>query len=159
MSIFPTKILLATDSSEEAELALSTALDLANSTNSQLHVVTVGPLNPDPSYASHEASLHWETYEQASEAIRKEAQEILDNQVRKIEEGGGSVQEAHLRRGRKDEEIVRVAEEIGAGLIVMGSRGLGGMRRALMGSVSDGVMRHAHCPVLVVRKEKDQAPL
>jgi hypothetical protein len=43
MSIFPAKILLATDSSEEAELALSTALDLANSTTSQLHVVTVGP--------------------------------------------------------------------------------------------------------------------
>jgi len=159
MSIFPTKILLATDSSEEAELALSTAIDLANTTNSQLHVVTVGPWNPDPSYASHEASLRWETYEQASEAIGKEVQEILDNQVRKIEEGGGTVQEAHLRRGRKDEEIVRVAEEIGAGLIVMGSRGLGGVRRALMGSVSDSVMRHAHCPVLVVRKEKDQATL
>jgi nucleotide-binding universal stress UspA family protein len=159
MSIFPTKILLATDSSEEAELALSTAIDLANSTNSQLHVVTVGPWNPDPSYASHEASLRWETYEQASEAIGKEVQEILDNQVRKIEEGGGTVQEAHLRRGRKDEEIVRVGEEIGAGLIVMGSRGLGGVRRALMGSVSDSVIRHAHCPVLVVRKEKDQATL
>ncbi len=151
MSIFPTKILLATDSSEEAELALSTAVDLANSTNSQLHVVTVGPWNPDPSYASHEASLRWETYEQASEAIGKEVQEILDNQVRKIEEGGGTVQEAHLRRGRKDEEIVRVAEEIGAGLVVMGSRGLGGIRRALMGSVSDSIVRHAHCPVLVVR--------
>ena len=159
MSIFPTKILLATDSSEEAELALSTAIDLANSTNSHLHVVTVGPWNPDPSYASHEASLRWETYEQASEAIGKEVQEILDNQLRKIEEGGGTVQEAHLRRGRKDEEIVRVAEEIGAGLIVMGSRGLGGVRRALMGSVSDSVLRHAHCPVMVVRKEKDQASL
>jgi nucleotide-binding universal stress UspA family protein len=36
-------------------------------------------------------------------------------------------------------------------LIVMGSRGLGGIRRALMGSVSDAVVRHAHCPVLVVR--------
>jgi nucleotide-binding universal stress UspA family protein len=74
--------------------------------------------------------------------------------VRKIEEGEGSVQEAHLRRGRKDQEIVRVAEEIRAGLIVMGSRGMGGVRRALMGSVSDSVIRHAHCPVLVVRKEK-----
>ena len=48
-------------------------------------------------------------------------------------------------------------EDIGAGLIVMGSRGLGGMRRALMGSVSDSVVRHAHCPVLVVRPEKEQA--
>src|SRR4028119_2198333 len=89
MSIFPTKVLLATDSSEEAELSLSTAIDLANSTNSQLHVVTVGPGNPDPAYASHEVSLRWETYEQASEAIGKEVQQILDNQLRKIEEGGG----------------------------------------------------------------------
>ena len=159
MSIFPTKILLATDGSEEAELALSTAIDLANSTNSHLHVVTVGPWNPDPAYAVHEASLRWETYEEVSGAIGKEAQEILDEQVRKIEEEGGSVQEAHLRRGRKDQEIVRLAEEIGAGLIVIGSRGRGGVRRALMGSVSDSVVRHAHCPVLVVRIQKQQAAL
>jgi len=38
----------------------------------------------------------------------------------------------------------------------MGSRGLGGLRRLLMGSVSDSVIRHAHCPVLVVRKEEPQ---
>ena len=159
MSIFPTKILLATDGSEEAELARKTAVDEANSTNSELHVVTVGPWNPDPAYATHEASLRWQTYEEVSGAIGKEAQQILDDQVRKIEEEGGSVQEAHLRRGRKDQEIVRLAEEIGAGLIVIGSRGRGGVRRALMGSVSDSVVRHAHCPVLVVRKEKEQAAL
>jgi nucleotide-binding universal stress UspA family protein len=52
---------------------------------------------------------------------------------------------------------VALAEELGAGLIVMGCRGLGGVRRALMGSVSDSVVRHAHCPVLVVRQEKEQA--
>ena len=159
MSIFPTKILLATDGSEEAQLALSTAVDLATSTNSELHVVTVGPWNPDPAYAVHEASFRWETYQEASEAIGKEAREILDQGVRKIEEAGGRVQEAHFRRGRKDQEIVNLSEEIGAGLIVMGSRGRGGVRRALMGSVSDSVVRHAHCPVLVVRKEKHQAAL
>lgn len=159
MSIFPTKILLATDGSEEAQLALSTAVDLATSTDSQLHLATVGPSNPDPVYATHEVSLRWETYEEVSEEIGKEAQETLDNQVRTIEEAGGRVQEAHLRRGRKDQEIVRLGEEIGAGLIVMGSRGHGGVRRALLGSVSDSVVRHAHCPVLVVRKERDQAAL
>ena len=61
------------------------------------------------------------------------------------------MQEAYCRKGRVDQEIVELGEEIGAGLIVMGSRGLGGLRRALMGSVSDSVVRHAHCPVMVVR--------
>ena len=78
---------------------------------------------------------------------------MLDAQVRKVEEFGGKVAEAHLRMGeRRDQAIVRQADEIGAGLIVMGSRGLGGFRRALMGSVSDSVVRHAHCPVMVVRR-------
>ncbi len=49
------------------------------------------------------------------------------------------------------EQIVNLAEEIRAGLIVVGSRGRSGIRRALMGSVSDSVVHHAHCPVLVVR--------
>jgi nucleotide-binding universal stress UspA family protein len=69
------------------------------------------------------------------------------------------VTQAYLRLGRPDEgaitvaeQIVNQAEEIRAGLIVVGSRGLGGIRRALMGSVSDSVVRHAHCPVLVVRR-------
>jgi nucleotide-binding universal stress UspA family protein len=48
------------------------------------------------------------------------------------------------------EEVVSLAEELGVGLIVMGSRGHGGIRRALMGSVSASVVRHAHCPVMIV---------
>jgi nucleotide-binding universal stress UspA family protein len=62
------------------------------------------------------------------------------------------VAEAHLLRGEPDKEVVHLSEEIGAGLIIMGSRGLGGIRRALMGSVSDSVVRHAHCPVMIVRE-------
>jgi nucleotide-binding universal stress UspA family protein len=155
MSIFPTKILLATDGSREAQLAARTAVDLASSTNSELHVVTVVPGNPDPAYHVHEASLSYETYEQALEAVKGEAQKVLNEQVQKIEEAEGTVKEAHLRIGeRRDQAIVHLAEELGAGLIVLGSRGLGGVRRALMGSVSDSVVRHAHCPVMVVRPEK-----
>jgi nucleotide-binding universal stress UspA family protein len=71
--------------------------------------------------------------------------------VEKGRSAGGKVAEAHLRVGAAATEIVALAEDIEAGLIVMGSRGLGRIRRALMGSVSDGVVRHAHCPVLVVR--------
>ena len=70
---------------------------------------------------------------------------------------GGTVAQAHLRMGTPAAEIVELAEELGVGLVVVGSRGLGGIRRALMGSVSDSVVRHAHCLVLVVRKEEESA--
>ena len=153
MSIFPTKILLATDGSKDAELALRTAVDIAGSTGSELHVITVGPGRPDPVYWIHQASLRYETYEEALRAVRREAQEVLDGQVRKIHEAGGTVARAHLNMDeRRDEAIVHLADELPAGLIVMGSRGHGGIRRALMGSVSDSVVRHAHCPVLIVRR-------
>jgi Universal stress protein family len=56
-----------------------------------------------------------------------------------------AVTRSSLREGRPANEIVRLIEELGAGLIAVGSKGLGGVRRALMGSVSDSVVRHAHC--------------
>ena len=143
MSIFPTTILLATDGSSDAELARTTAVDLANSTNSELHVVTV--TLGYPSYDVRNPAV--------VEQLREQAEEILNEQA------GGKVAEKHLRIAERyrAQQIVQVAEDIGAGLIVMGSRGLGGVRRALMGSVSDSVVRHAHCPVLIVRPEKEQA--
>jgi nucleotide-binding universal stress UspA family protein len=79
---------------------------------------------------------------------------MLEGQAEKISEMDVEVSGIHAVAGRPDTEIVRVAEEVGAGLIVLGSRGLGGLRRALVGSVSDSVVRHAHCPVLVVRSEE-----
>src|SRR5215216_7550765 len=137
MSIFPTTILLATDGSKEAQLAASTAADLANSTNSELHLLTVAPGNPDPVYQIHEGNLRYETYQQALEAVKGETQKVLDEQVQKVEEAGGSVKEAHPRIDKPpDQAIIHLAEELGVGLIVMGSRGLGGVRRALMGSIS-----------------------
>ena len=158
MSIFPTKILLATDGSREAQLAATTAADLASATNSELHLLSVAAGNPDPVYQIHEAGLRYETYEQALQAVKGETQEVLEEQVRKVRQAGGSVKEAHLRIGeRRDRAIIHMAEELGAGLIVMGSRGLGGVRRSLMGSVSDSVVRHAHCPVMIVRPE-EQGP-
>ena len=87
--------------------------------------------------------------------IKQMGQRLLDEQVRWVEEAGGTVAGAHFRMARPDEGILAVGEDIGAGLMVLGSRGLGGVKRALMGSVSDSVVRHAHCPVLVVRIEED----
>jgi nucleotide-binding universal stress UspA family protein len=153
MSIFPTRILLATDGSEQAELAALRAVDLADATHSELHVVHVGVvpifLQSYPGTLGYERKL----YEQIEEVSR----ELLLKECWRVKAAGGAVAGTHLRMGAVALEIVALAEELQANLIVMGSRGLGGVRRALMGSVSDSVVRHAHCPVLVVRQEKEQA--
>ena len=148
MGIFPTRILLATDGSQDA-LALRAALDLSSSTASELHVVHAWQAFPEYSHPSIAMASDSALYE-------REAQEVLFEQLDKIEEAGAIAVGAHLKRGRAAETITDVAKDLGAGLIVMGSRGLGGVRRALMGSVSDSVVRHAHCPVLVVRQEKER---
>ncbi|HSK99813.1 MAG TPA: universal stress protein [Rubrobacteraceae bacterium] len=149
MSIFPTRIVLATDGSEEAELAATTAADLASSTRSELHVAIV-LAESDYVHPYYEVR-----FPEAAETLRREAREelqkVLDEQVKRIREAGGNVAQAHLRTGEPDKEIIALAEELGSSLVVVGSRGLSGVRRALMGSVSDSVVRHAHCPVMVVR--------
>jgi nucleotide-binding universal stress UspA family protein len=145
MSIFPTRILLATDGSEEAQLAATTAADLAKSTNSELHVVHVGqgPLVYHPERHGYRAEY---------ERHEKDAQQLLEAEVKRINGAGATVAQAHLRMGRADEELVDLAQSLGAGMIVMGSRGQGRLGRALMGSVSESVVRHAHCPVTIVRQ-------
>jgi nucleotide-binding universal stress UspA family protein len=152
MSIFPTKILLATDGSKDAELARTTAVDLAT-TDSELHVVYVASgLPPYVGYLSHDDRIP-----EVVEQLRKRAHIILDEQVQKIERDGGSVAQKYLKiaerigERHRAQQILRVAEDIDAGLIVMGPRGRGGVRRALMGCVCDSVVRHAPCPVLMVR--------
>jgi nucleotide-binding universal stress UspA family protein len=151
MSIFPTKILLATDGSREATLAARTAVDLANKTGSELHVAFVLRTHDAPDLST----LDFDTEKAHEEEIKQMGQRLLDEQVRRVEEAGGTVAGAHFKVARPDQGILAIGEDVGTGLIVLGSRGLGGVKRALMGSVSDSVVRHAHCPVLVVRKEDD----
>jgi nucleotide-binding universal stress UspA family protein len=158
MSIFPTKVLVATDGSREAQLAAQTAADLSQKTNSELHVVHVfgiAPVGP-PVYpqATTLQSVEFEAESDQRQRITEQrARELLDAEVEKLRSEGATLAGEHLIEGWVASGIVGLAEELGAGLIVMGSRGLGGIRRALMGSVSDSVVRHAHCPVMVVREE------
>ncbi len=158
MSIFPTKILLATDGSSEAELATRTAVDLAQKTGSELHLIHVldvaqiamgAAVTTDPMMGLEEPDpILEERLERLSEQRGKE---VLDTEVERARSAGVTVAQAHLKMGGVTREIVQLAEDLGAGLIVMGSRGRGRIRRALMGSVSDSVVRHAHCPVTIVR--------
>jgi nucleotide-binding universal stress UspA family protein len=84
--------------------------------------------------------------------VREKAEKRLDEAVKQVEQVGGTVTQSHLRIGNPEEEILKFCDEqSGFGLIVMGSRGLGPIKRRLMGSVSESVVRHAQYPVLVAR--------
>lgn len=148
MSVFPTKILLATDGSAEAASATETAVELSKGTGSEVHLVYVLPA-PAQLIGHHLYSN--EMRESVIERAEAEARDFLEEQARRIESDGGKLAETHLGSGEPDKEILRLAETLDAGLIVIGSRGLGAIGRTLMGSVSDAVVRHAHCPVFVVR--------
>jgi nucleotide-binding universal stress UspA family protein len=156
MSVFSGTVLLATDGSLESTRAARMAAELSKNLGLELHVVYVEPL-PDP-YAVPETLIYDPEYR---DEIRKIAEREAREKLEKIKEVGGEVAKAHARIGRPDVEIVDLAEELEAGLVVLGSRGLGPLKRAMMGSISDSVVRHAHGPVLVVRgngRERDYLP-
>jgi nucleotide-binding universal stress UspA family protein len=150
----PTKVLLATDGSQDARLAANSALDLSKKLDSELHVVYVEPM-PEKHTTSGLMRFRVDLPAEVVERVEQDAKTKLQEQVQKIEQAGGKVAQSYPRVGLPEAEIVALAEELGVGLIAMGSRGLGGIRRALMGSVSDSVVRHAHCPVLVVRRAEE----
>ena len=153
-----TKMLLATDSSPEAAKAARMAITLSRDLGSELHVLCMGQV--PSAYAPAESEiLDYEFWKEMREFAKSEASERLEEEVQKIEAAGSKVEKPHVAVGRPDAEIVRLAEEIGAEMVVLGSRGLGPLRRVLLGSVSNSVVRHAHASVLVVRSNREGGSL
>ena len=111
MDIFPTRILLAIADSEEADLATRKAVDLADYTGSELHVVYVGQppnflMRNDPDTLGINRGLY--------EEIERESLEVLWNLTWRVKAAGGTVAGAHLRMGVVAEEIVNIARELEA---------------------------------------------
>ena len=145
------RILLAAHGSEGTEFAAHTAILLANSADCELHLVYVERVPGYPAYAPLSAQhLEWELQEDAERAGLERLWEL----DRTIRIAGGTVAGAHLRIGVVAEEVVGLAEELEVDLIVVGTRGRGVIGRTLMGSVSDSVIRHARCPVVVARSQE-----
>ncbi|MBX6764318.1 MAG: universal stress protein [Rubrobacteraceae bacterium] len=140
-------MLLAVDGSRGSDEAGRIAAGIAKVIGSELHLIHVAP---EPLVLPYDVPQE-EELPPILQLARKNARTFVDEQAQRLEGMGAKVAGTHPVLGRPDVEIVAVAEEIGADLVVVGSRGLGGLRRALMGSVSDSVVRHAHCSVLVVR--------
>jgi nucleotide-binding universal stress UspA family protein len=140
MNHFPTKILLATDGSEDAAQATTAAVDIAERSGSELHLIHVW-------HDVHTARVH----AFVKRELRRQGRETLDEEVQRIEEMGGTVTRSHLREGRTFEEVIKLGDELEAGLLLVGSHGYRGLRRMLMGSQSEDIVHHADRPVLVVR--------
>ena len=148
MTDLPRRVLVATDGSEHATLAVRAAADLSNRADAELHVVHLRkPLPVQPSLSR--PAYFDRVFEENADLYEEETRQLMRRQVFRAKAEGADVADAHLREGRAAEEITGLARELAADLVVVGSRGLDALRRLALGSVSTDVLRTARGPVLV----------
>ena len=151
------KILVAMDGSEHAANALTFTLRFPFPLDSEISVVTVAsdiPMLPDELDALDEAQR--EQLEQANRALLEDAEQLVQQQGARLQADGWAGS-AIVRAGDAVDEILAVAEHLDADLIVLGSHGAGLAERFLLGSVSESVLEHASCSVLIVKKPGEDA--
>ncbi len=139
-------ITVAVDGSPHADLALTHALDLAKRYGSELTILAVAPLVPIY-VATAEPYVPTELVESEGKYYRGVADAAV---ARAQKEGLGKVTGVCLE-GVIVDEILGFIERHPTELLVMGSRGLSTAKRLLLGSVSEAVLHHVGCPVLIVR--------
>ena len=140
-----TSIVVGTDASPTAGIAVSHAAGLAALTGAHLHVAMVAPripvlVAPDMVVASNE----WGQASEQSTRLGLEAAAAL------AVEAGASVT-THALGGDPADALLSLCEEVDADLLVVGNRGMQGARRFLLGSVSSRCAHHAGCSVLIVQ--------
>jgi nucleotide-binding universal stress UspA family protein len=136
------KILVAVDGSENAKRALEAAVQLSR--HYQCKLIILNAVLIDQYGTQH------------SRYTEEDAQRIVNKALSIAREGfadRGILASEEVKRANSSivETIIETASEEKADLIVLGTRGLGGFKKLLLGSVSSGVVTHAHCNVLVVR--------
>ena len=133
------RIVVGIDDSQGSNAALEWAIDEADLHRAELTVVHAWsyPYGLDSPAAT------------VRDVMRVDAACALDRAVERANSRGGARVDSRLIEGNAAESILEAAE--GADLIVVGSRGRGGLRSLLLGSVSSAVIHHTHCPTVVVR--------
>jgi nucleotide-binding universal stress UspA family protein len=146
------KILLATDGSPCAEQALRYLLVFPIPRDSRIHLLTVLDKRAFKGRRKRELNDKERRHlKQVKDHVREEGARFVEAQARVLRENGLRV-ETLVRVGHPAEEIVTAAAELGADLVVVGSHGQSGVRRFLLGSVSDRVLHYAPCSVLIVKQ-------
>jgi len=142
----PKTILVATDFSDTSDAAVSYGAELAKLLGAKLYVFNAIGV---PAYGVPELGVA--VTASMIDTIVHDNQKALDAIIAKF---APLKIEPLLRTGDPRDLIVQTAVDVGAELIVMGTHGRRGVTRALLGSVAEGVLRHAHCPVLTIRKPR-----
>lgn len=137
------KILIAVDSGPVAANAAGVGADLARSLGAEVALITTVDTSSD--FGGETGVSPKELLEQ----VRQEGKRLLAGFRKRLSLDASALE--FVQQGAPSDEIVKAAKEWPADLIVIGSHGRGGITRALVGSVAEGVMRQAPCPVLVVR--------
>jgi nucleotide-binding universal stress UspA family protein len=149
-------VLLCTDGSERSTKALATGWGLFGP-EAEAVVVTVAD-DPDPSLLTGSGFggpvVSVEEFDQQSDRADSVARSVVDGTVEALGLTGAGTQ---VLRGDPATAICGLAEELSARAIVVGSRGRGGLKRAVLGSVSDHLVRHAPCTVVVTGEQEGDA--
>jgi nucleotide-binding universal stress UspA family protein len=141
----PRTIVVPTDFSEHAEKATRYALELAKRLDARLELVHAWSV-PIVSYPDLMVPLPATFIDD----VGRDAQQRMDKALARTQAPGIAVS-GTVVCGDARQALIELADQRKADLIVMGTHGRRGVKRALMGSVAEAVVRHAHCPVLVVR--------
>lgn len=150
------KILVPLDGSEQSLKALDVAVEVAvkfGGTLTLIHVYSVAGVTgylPEPSATVGVPVMSVSDISKLAESARDAGKGVLDEGKKRTKASGVEVN-VLLEEGHPVHEIVRAAKEGKFGLIVIGARGLSRIRELLLGGVSDAIMHHADCPVLVVK--------
>ena len=146
------KILVATDGSENANRAVEAASSLAKQNASELIVVHVVSEALPVQYSPIGINTPAADYTDHFKTIELRGQKLVDQVVQNVKGDSVNARGEVLRTiSSTIEAIVEVSDNEHVDLIVVGTRGLGGFKKLLLGSVSSGIVSHAKCPVLVVR--------
>ncbi|MBP2145696.1 nucleotide-binding universal stress UspA family protein [Methanofollis sp. W23] len=137
-------IVVAVDGSEISMKALETAMHEAEVWDADLHLVYVVETSM---FSSIPMDNTWEII---YSLLETEGKEVFEKARTRAEQEELSV-ETHLRDGHAGSEILALADEVGADLIIIGSRGKSNIDRLLLGSVSEHVVRNSSCTTMVVR--------
>lgn len=143
------RIVVAVDGSEFSLRAAAAAVNIGKKNGARILAVTVMTV---PDYLLIGGNVAPQALDQIYTESRANAQSLVDNVVKMAKDSGLEAEGSVLTDSRSVvQAIVDFAEGQGADLIVLGTRGMGNLKRALLGSVSTGVATHAHCSVLIVR--------